>query len=158
MTDPEQILKTTRKIRRSQSLPALCHPDQLGASLHSAETSPWIKPTIPDSSFQIFTNPQSFRKAKAASLGKIPLFQLKLGKISFKSNYSQASSSSKPVSPKMAAQNPAIDIMDRMVAARYAPLVLPQPFMHCLEVITRSICLGSMDRGKPLLKNIGRLS
>ena len=89
--------------------------------------SPWVKPTIPDSSFQIFTNPQSFIKAKAASPGKIPLFQLKLGKSSFKSIYSQASSSSKPVSPKMAAQNPPIDMMDRMVAARYAPLVLPQP-------------------------------
>ena len=74
VTDPEKILKTARKLRRSQSLPALCDPDQLGASIHSAETSPWIKPTIPDSSFQIFTNPQSFRKAKAASPSKIPLF------------------------------------------------------------------------------------
>ena len=27
----------------------------------------------------------------------------------------------------MAAQNPPIDMMDRMVAARYAPLVLPHP-------------------------------
>ena len=111
VSDPEQILKIARKIIRSQSLPALCDPDQLGASIHSAETSPWIKPIIPDSSFQIFTNPQSFRKAKAASPGKIPLFQLKLGKSSFQSISSQASSS-KPVSPKMAAQNPPIDMMD----------------------------------------------
>ena len=125
VSDPEQILKTKRKLRRSQYLPALCDPDQLGASIHSAETSPWIKPIIPDSSFQIFTNPQSFRKTKAASLGKIPLFQLKLGKISWQSISSQASSSSKPVSPKMAAQNPPIDMMDQMVAARYVPLVLP---------------------------------
>ena len=83
VTDPEQILKTTRKIRRSQSLPALCDPNQLGGSLHSAETSPWIKPTIPESYFQVFTNPQSFLKAKTASPGKIPLFQLKLGKSLF---------------------------------------------------------------------------
>ena len=89
VTDPEQILKTARKIRRSQSLAALCDPDQLGSSSHSAllrkeeETSPWLKPIIPDSSFQIFTNPQSFKKAKVASPGKIPLFQLKLGKSPF---------------------------------------------------------------------------
>ena len=131
VSDPEQILKTARKLRRSQSLSALCDPDQLGASLHSAETSPWIKPTIPDSSFQIFTNPQSFRKSKAASPGKIPLFQLKLGKSSWQSGSSQASSSAKTVSPKMAAQNPPMDMMDRMVVARYAPLVLPQP-LHAL--------------------------
>ena len=31
----------------------------------------------------------------------------------------------------MAAQNPPIDMMDRMVAAKYAPLVLPQP-LHAL--------------------------
>ena len=133
VTDPEQILRTARKLKRSQSLPSLSDPEQLNESLASSmakkeeETSPWVKPTIPDSSFQIFTNPQSFIKAKAASPGKIPLFQLKLGKISFQSIYSQASSSSKPVSPKMAAQNPPIDMMDQMVAARYAPLVLPQP-------------------------------
>ena len=89
VADPEQILKTSRKIRRSQSLLALCDPNQLGGSLHSAllrkeeETSPWINPIIPDSTFQVFTNPQSFRKAKATSPGKIPLFQLKLGKGSF---------------------------------------------------------------------------
>ena len=40
VTDPKQILKTARKIRRSQYLQALCDPDQLGASLHSVETSP----------------------------------------------------------------------------------------------------------------------
>ena len=36
VTDPEQILKTTRKIRRYQSLSALCDPDQLGGLSHSA--------------------------------------------------------------------------------------------------------------------------
>ena len=120
-------------MRRSQSLPALCDPDQLGGLSQSAllgkkeENSPWLKPIIPDSNFQIFTNPQSFIKAKTASPGKIPLFQLKVGKKPFQSGSSQTSSSSKSVSPKMAAQNQPIDMMDRMVAARYAPLVLPQP-------------------------------
>ena len=116
--DPKQILKTTRKVRRSQYLPALCEPDHLGCSLHSAllrkeeGTSPWLKPTIPDSSFQVFTNRQSFIKAKTASPGKIPLFQLKLGKIPFQPSSSQNSSAFKPVSPKMVAQNPPIDMMD----------------------------------------------
>ena len=91
------------------------------------ETSPWVKPTIPDSSFQIFTNPQSFIKAKTTSPGKIPLFKLKVGKNPFQPSSSQTSSSPKSVSPKMAAQNQPIDMMDRMVAARYEPLVLPQP-------------------------------
>ena len=80
VTDPEQILKIARKIRRSQSLPSLCDPDQLDGSSPSSvlrkeeENSPWLKPIIPDSSFQVFTDPQSFRKAKTTSPGKIPLF------------------------------------------------------------------------------------
>ena len=80
VSNPEQILKTTRKFRRSQSLPALCDSDQLGGLSHLAllgkeeENSPWLKPIVPDSSFQIFTNPQSFKKAKTASPGKLPLF------------------------------------------------------------------------------------
>ena len=137
VTDPEQILKTIRNIRRSQSLPSLCDPDQLDGSSPSSvlrkeeETSPWLKPIIPNSKFQIFTDPQSFRKAKTTSPGKIPLFQLKLGKNPFQSSSSQTSSSSKSVSPKMVAQNQPIDMMDRMVAARYEPLVLPQP-LHAL--------------------------
>ena len=78
VTDPEQILKIERNIRRSQSLP--CDPNQLGDSSLSSvlrkeeETSPWLKPIFPDSSFQVFTDPQSFRKAKKVSPGKIPLF------------------------------------------------------------------------------------
>ena len=36
VADPEQILKTARKIRISQSLPALCDPDQLSGSSHLA--------------------------------------------------------------------------------------------------------------------------
>jgi len=80
VTDPKQILKTTRKIRRSHSLPSLCDPDQLDGSSPSSvlrkeeETSPWLKPIFPNSSFQVFTDPQSFRKDKTASPGKIPLF------------------------------------------------------------------------------------
>ena len=35
VSDPEQILKTARKVRRSQYLPALCDPDQLGGLSHS---------------------------------------------------------------------------------------------------------------------------
>ena len=63
VSNPEQILKTTRKVRRSKSLPALCDPDQFGGLSHSTlfekeeEKSPWLKPIIPDSSFQVFTNP-----------------------------------------------------------------------------------------------------
>ena len=133
VTDPEQILKTTRKIRRYHSLPSLCDPDQLDGSLPSSvlrkeeENSPWLKPIFPDSSFQVFTDPQSFRKAKTTSPGKIPLFQLKLGKNSFQPSSSQTSSSPKSVSPRMASQNQPIDMMDQMVAARYAPLVFPHP-------------------------------
>ena len=89
------------------------------------EASPWLKPIILGSSFQVFTNPQSFRKDKIASPSKITLFQLKLGKNPFQPSSRQTSSSPKSVSPKMAAQNQPIDMMDRMVAARYAPLVLP---------------------------------
>ena len=111
VTDPEQILRTARNIRRSQSLPSLSDPEKLDGSLASSvsrkeeETSPWVKPTIPDSSFQIFTNPQSFIKAKTASLGNTPLFQLKVGKNPFHPSSRQTSSSPKSVSPKMAAQN-----------------------------------------------------
>ena len=96
VSDPEQILKTVRKLRRSQSLPAFCDPDQLGDSLDLAENSPWIKPTIPESTFQVFTNPETFLKAKTTSPGKIPLFQLKIGKNPFQVSSSQVSSSSKP--------------------------------------------------------------
>ena len=106
----------------------------MGDSLDPAENSPWIKPTIPESTFQVFTNPETFLKAKIASLGKIPLFQLKVGKSPFQASSSQVSSSSKPQSKPqstMVAQNPPMDMMDRMVAARYAPLVLPQP-LHAL--------------------------
>ena len=61
--DLEKILKTTRKIRRSQSLPALCDPNQLDGSSplsvlrKEEETSPWLKPIIPVSNFQVFTHP-----------------------------------------------------------------------------------------------------
>ena len=80
VTDPEQILRTARNIKISQSLPSLSDPDQLDGPLASfvlkkeEETSPWLKPIFPDSSFQVFTHPQSFRKAKTTSPGKIPLF------------------------------------------------------------------------------------
>ena len=91
------------------------------------ETSPWLKPIIPVSNFQVFTDPQSFKKAKSVSPGKIPLFHLKVGKTPFQPSSSQVFPSPKSVNLKMAAQNQPVDMMDRMVAARYAPLVLPQP-------------------------------
>ena len=109
VTDPEQILKTARKIKRSQSLPSLCDPDRLDGSSPSfvlrkeEETSPWLKPIIPVSNFQIFTDPQSFRKAKTVSPGKIPPFQLKVGKIPFQPSSSQTSLSPKSVILKMVA-------------------------------------------------------
>ena len=109
--DPEQILKAARKIRRSQSLPALCDPDQLDDSSPSfvlrkeEENSPWLKPIIPISNFQFFTDPQSFKKDKTASPGKIPLFHLKVGKTHFQPCSSKIPPSTKSVILKMAAQN-----------------------------------------------------
>ena len=63
VSGPEQILKTIRKIRRSQSLPSICDPDQLDSSSplsvlrKEEETSPWLNPIIPISNFQVFTDP-----------------------------------------------------------------------------------------------------
>ena len=100
----------------------------MGDSLDPAENSPWLKPIIPENTFQVFTNPETFLKAKTTSPGKIPLFQLKIGNIPFQTSTNQVSSSSKPqTKPQstMEAQNPPMDMMDRMIAARYAPLALP---------------------------------
>ena len=111
-------MKTTRNIRRSQSLLALCDPDQLDGSSPSSilrkeeETSPWLKPIIPVSNFQVFIDPQSFKKAKTVSPGKIPLFHLKVSKTPFQPSSSQISPSPKSVSLKMATQNQPIDMMD----------------------------------------------
>ena len=91
-----------------------------------------MKPTIHVSNFQIFTDLQSFKKEKTLSLGKIPLFHLKVGKSPFQPSSIQVFPSSKPVNSKMADQNQPLDMMDRMVAARYAPLVLPQPLNSLL--------------------------
>ena len=133
VTDPEQILRIARNIRISHSLPSLSDLDQLDGSSPSSvlrkeeETSPWLKPIIPATNFQIFTDPQAFKKSKILSLGKIPLFHLKVGKNPFHPSSSQISPSPKSVSLKMEAQNQPIDMMDRMVASRYAPLVFPHP-------------------------------
>ena len=126
-------MKISRKIRRSQSSPAPCNPDQLDISSPFSvlkgeeQESSWLKPTIHVSNFQVFTDPQSFKKAKTTPPGKIPLFHLKVGKIPFHPSSSQFFPSPKPVNLKMAAQNQPLDMMDQMVAARYAPLVFPQP-------------------------------
>ena len=89
----------------------------------------WSIPSIPIGNFQVFTNPQSYKKDKTESLGKIPLFQFKTSKIPFQPGSSkvvQPLSSSKQSGFTMA-QNQTLDMLDRMVASRYAPLVLPQP-------------------------------
>ena len=91
------------------------------------ETSPWLKPIIPLSNFQFFTDPQSFKKKKIVSPSKIPLFHLKVSKTPFQPSSSQISPSLKSINLKMAAQNQPIYMMDQMVAIRYAPLVLPHP-------------------------------
>ena len=111
VSDPEQILKIAKNIRRSQSSPALCNPDQLDSSSplsilkREEETSPWLKPIIPVSNFQVFTDPQSFKKEKIVSPRKIPLFHLKVGKTPFQPSSSQISPSPKSVNLKMAAHN-----------------------------------------------------
>ena len=89
--------------------------------------SSWLKPTIPLSNFQVFADPQSFKKEKTLYSGKIPLFHLKFSKSPFQPSSSQVFPSSKPANLNMTAQNQPLDMMDQMVAARYAPLVLPQP-------------------------------
>ena len=91
------------------------------------ETSPWLKSIIHVSNFQVFIDPQSFKKEKIVYPSKIPLFHLKVGKTPFQPSSSQIFPSPKSVNLKMAAQNQPVYMMDRMVAARYAPLVLPQP-------------------------------
>ena len=85
-----------------------------------------MKPTIPLSNFQVFADPQSFKKEKTLYSGKIPLFHLKVGKTMFHPSSSLVFPSRKLVNLKMAAQNQPLDMMDRMVEDRYAPLVLPQ--------------------------------
>jgi len=103
VSDPEQILKIARKIRRSQSSPTLCNPNQLDISSSLStlkgeeQNSPWLKPIIPVSNFQVFTDPQSFKKEKTISPGKIPLFHLKVGKTPFQPSSSQFFPSPKSV-------------------------------------------------------------
>ena len=116
--DLEHIFKITRKIKRSQSSLALCNPDQLDISspfyvLKGEEhDSSWLKPTIPVSNFQVFTDPQSFKKAKTLSPRKIPLFHLKVGKTPFQPSPSMVIPPSKSVNLNMAAQNQPLDMMD----------------------------------------------
>ena len=89
----------------------------------------WSIPTLPVSSFQVFTEPQSFKKEKTQSPGNIPLFQFKTSKSPFQPSSSLVNKhfpSPNPSNFTMATQQP-LDMMDRMVATRYAPLVLSQP-------------------------------
>ena len=139
VSDLEHILKEAIQIQKYQSSPSLCTLDQFDLVLpftHSEEEKQnlsWSIPTIPVDSFQVFTNPQSYKKEKTESLGKIPLFQFKTSKIPFQPGFSKLNkifpslnqSSSKTVEQRL-------DMMDRMVATRYAPLVLPQPLNDLL--------------------------
>ena len=82
----------------------------------------WSIPTLPVSNFQVFTDPQSFKKAKIQSPRKIPLFQFKTNKIPFQPSSSLVNKpfpSPNPSSFTMVGQQP-LDMMDRMVTARYA--------------------------------------
>ena len=89
VSDPGQILKTARKIKRSQSSLAFCNPDQIdllspfSVSKEEEQDSSWLKPTIPIRNFHIFTDPQSFKKEKTLSPEKIPLFHLKVSNSPF---------------------------------------------------------------------------
>ena len=112
------------------------------------ETSPWLKRIIHVNNFQVFTDPQPFKKEKIVSPGKIPLFHLKVGKTPFQPSSSQIFPSPKSVNLKMAAQNQPIDMMDRMVAARYAPLVLPHPLNALPRADYQKNFLVLMDRVK----------
>ena len=49
----------------------------------------------------------------------------------------------------MVAQNQALDMMDRMVASRYAPFVLPHPLNALPRGDYQKTCLGLMDKVKP---------
>ena len=134
VSDLEHILKESRQIQKYQSSPSLCTVDQFDLVLPFAhleeekQNLSWSIPTIPVDSFQVFTNLWSYKKAKTESLGKIPLFQFKTSKIPFQPGFSKLNkifpslnqSSSKTVEQRL-------DMMDRMVATRYAPLVLHQP-------------------------------
>ena len=57
VSDPEKILKEARKIKKSQSYPALCSPDQIdllspfSLAKEEKQDSSWLTPTIPISSF-----------------------------------------------------------------------------------------------------------
>ena len=76
------------------------------------QDSPWLKPTILVSNFQVFTDPKYFKKEKTICPGKIPLFHLKVGKTPFQRISRQIFPSPKPVNLNMAAQNQPLDMMD----------------------------------------------
>ena len=80
VSDLEHILKEARQLRKTQASPSMFTPE------HSTLKSPftyseekkqslsWSIPSIPVNSFRFFTNPQSYKKEKTKSPGKIPLF------------------------------------------------------------------------------------
>ena len=89
----------------------------------------WLVPSTLVETFHILTNPLSSKKINIEVPGKIPLFQLKPCKLPFLPSPSKVShpfSSPNQSIFKMVGQQP-LDMMDRMVATRYAPLVLSHP-------------------------------
>ena len=88
-------MKEARQIQKCQSCPSLCTLDQFDLVLpfaHLEEEKQNLSssiPTIPVDSFQVFTNPWSYKKAKIESPGKSPLFQFKTSKILFRTGSSK---------------------------------------------------------------------
>ena len=132
---PEHIVKEAGKIQRSESSPALYTSkffDLISPFSHSEEKKENLSrsiPTLPVISFQVFIDPWSFKKEKTQSPRNIPLFQFKTIKIPLQPSSSLVNKpfpSPNPISSTIVGQQP-LDLMDRMVAARYAPLVLPHP-------------------------------
>ena len=125
--DLEHILKEARQLKKNQSSSSLFTLEQstlkspFTYSKGEKQSLSWSIPSIPVSSFQIFTIPWSYKKEKTKSPGKIPLFQFKTSKILFHPSSSLVNEpfpSPNPSSPIMARQHP-LEMMDRMVDARY---------------------------------------
>ena len=89
VSDPEHILKEARQLRKTHSSPSLFTPEKstlkspFTYSKGEKQSISWSIPSIPVSCFQVFTNPQFYKKAKNESPGKISLFQFKTSKIPF---------------------------------------------------------------------------
>ena len=80
VSELEQILKEARQLRKIYSSPSLLTPEQSISRSpftyfeEEKQSLSWSIPFILVSSFQVFTNPQSYKKAKTESPSKIPFF------------------------------------------------------------------------------------